>query len=256
MEKCDLKISGAGVFDGSGSACRKAEVVVCGEMIDEVGDCSNWQADRVIDARGLALAPGFIDVHTHDDAALVKDPDLTCKVSQGVTSVITGNCGISLAPITVAGELPPPFPLMGPPESFCFPTVAEYRDVIERNPPAVNVAMLAGHSTLRLDVMPRNLDSPARSADIASMKASLRLALQQGCIGFSTGLDYPPAAAAPTSEVIELASVLPEFGSRVYATHMRDEGDHVLEAVNETLEIGKDAGVPVVISHHKCAGPP
>lgn len=255
MPGCDLIITGARVIDGSGGASRFVDVAIERERIVDLGECAGWQADTRIDASGLALAPGFIDCHTHDDLAVFKTPDVACKISQGVTTVIAGNCGISLAPLQPAGEMPPPFPLLGEIPDFRFPSVKLYREALTATPGAVNLALLAGHSSLRLASMPDRLDQSADSDALAQMQQDLRLALQQGCIGMSTGLGYPPAQAASTEEVVQLARVMNEFESAVYATHMRDEGDHVVEAVAETLEIGSRATVPVVISHHKCAGP-
>jgi N-acyl-D-amino-acid deacylase len=255
MASCDLLISGARVIDGSGAKSRFIDVAVDRERIVDLGECRDWQADTTIDANGLVLAPGFIDSHTHDDLAVLDTPDLACKISQGVTTVIAGNCGISLAPLQPGTTLPPPFPLLGEAQAFRYPSVEAYRDALTRSPSAVNLALLTGHSSLRLDSMPARLEQAADSETIAIMRNKLRLALQQGSIGLSTGLDYPPAQAAPTGEVVQLASVLREFDDAVYATHMRDEGDQVTEAVTETLAIGQQAQVPVIISHHKCAGP-
>jgi len=252
---CDLLISGARVIDGSGGKSRFIDVAVDRERIVDLGECRGWQADTTIDANGMVLAPGFIDSHTHDDLAVLDTPDLACKLSQGVTTVIAGNCGISLAPLQPTVALPPPFPLLGEARAFQYSSVQAYRDALTRSPSAVNLALLTGHSSLRLDSMPDRLDQAADSATIATMRDKLRLALQQGSIGLSTGLDYPPAQAAPTDEVLQLAAVLNEFEDAVYATHMRDEGDQVAEAITETLDIGQHARVPVIISHHKCAGP-
>jgi N-acyl-D-aspartate/D-glutamate deacylase len=248
-------ISGARVVDGGGGKSRFVDVAVDRERIVDLGECRDWRADTSIDAAGLVLAPGFIDSHTHDDLAVLETPDLVCKLSQGVTTVIAGNCGISLAPLRPGATLPPPFPLLGEVRTFQYPSVQAYRDALSRAPGAVNLALLTGHSSLRLDTMPGRLDQAADSASIAVMRDKLKLALQQGSIGLSTGLDYPPAQAATTEEVLQLASVLHEFEAAVYATHMRDEGDRVTDAVAETLDIGERARVPVIISHHKCAGP-
>ena len=254
MHTCDLVISGARVVDGTGGISQTIDVAVDSGRIAALGDCSDWQAESVIPAAGLVLAPGFIDSHTHDDQAVFATPLLECKLSQGVTTVIAGNCGISMAPLQAGGPMPPPFPLLGERQDFRFPSVADYREALAAAPAAVNLALLAGHSSLRLGCMADRLEREADATAISQMQQTLRLALQQGCIGFSTGLTYPPAAAASTEEIVQLAGVLREFDGAVYATHMRNEGDHVVEAVAETLAIGARAEVPVVISHHKCAG--
>ncbi len=253
MASCDFIVGGARVIDGNGGPSRHTDVAVDRDRIVDIGNCDHWLADRRIDAQGLVLAPGFIDSHTHDDLEILKDPTLVCKLSQGVTSVVAGNCGISLAPLQAAAEIPPPFPLLGSPDEFRYPEVKPYRDKLAAHPGAVNLALLAGHSSLRLGAM-TDLQRSANEVEIEQMRATLRLALQQGCIGLSTGLTYPPAEAASTDEVVQMAAVLREFDGAVYATHMRDEGDQVIEAVTETLEIGSRAEVPVIISHHKCAG--
>lgn len=254
MSSCDLVISGARVIDGSGGTSRVTDVAVDRGRIVDLGDCRQWQPDSRIAADGLALAPGFIDSHTHDELAVLETPLLECKLSQGVTTVIAGNCGISLAPLQVNGPMPPPFPLLGDWQRFRYPSVADYRAALADSPPAVNLALLAGHSSLRLDCMSDRLEREADETAIRAMQEKLRLALHQGCIGFSTGLTYPPATAASSEEIVQLAGVLRDFDKAVYATHMRNEGDRVVEAVAETLDIGKRARVPVIISHHKCAG--
>ena len=255
MPGCDLLIHGARVIDGSGAAARCVDVAVDRDRIVDVGDCSDWQADCRLDATGLVLAPGFIDSHTHDDLAVLQMPDLECKLSQGVTTVIAGNCGMSLAPLRPVDAMPAPFPLLGERSDFRYPTLQSYRDALLRAPSAVNLAMLTGHSSLRLNNMPRRLEHSADATALQAMQAQLRLALRQGSIGLSSGLDYPPAMAASSEEILQLAGVLREFKDAVYVTHMRDEGDGVGAAVAETLETGRRAQVPVIISHHKCAGP-
>lgn len=178
---------------------------------------------------------------------------MTAKVSQGVTSVITGNCGISLAPRRYPGQGVPLAALLGGPEDYRFPTVAAYREAFEASSPALNLALLAGHASLRIDAMDNDIDRPASVAEIDEMVEVLDRALGEGAIGLSTGLAYPVAQAAPTDEVVALAERLPAHGG-LYTTHMRNEGEGVLDSIAETVEIGKRSGARVVISHHKCAG--
>jgi N-acyl-D-amino-acid deacylase len=251
-EGCDILISGGTVIDGSGDAGRRADVAVTGDRITAVGELSRIHAGTTIDATGLIVAPGFIDAHTHDDRAVLSGPDMSNKISQGVTTVVAGNCGVSIAPLTLAGDPPPPMNLLGGRADYRFPTMADYVAALDAEPPALNIAMLTGHSTLRAGAMD-DLARPASDHEIARMSESLDEALDAGAIGFSTGLAYPTAIAAPAAEVTALVKRLESVGG-VYTTHMRDEGDHVIEAIEETLATAREAGVRVVISHHKCTG--
>ena len=248
---CDLLIEGAELIDGSGDARVRADIAICGDRISRVGDLKGMDADATIDASGLVIAPGFIDAHTHDDRAVMSTPDMTPKLSQGVTTVVTGNCGISLAPLANR-EPVPPLNLLGGTDWFRYSTMSEYMADVEASPPAINLAPLVGHTTLRAATMDE-LDRPATDKEIEAMGALLDEALEAGCIGMSTGLAYAPAIAAPTDEIVALAARLQPHGA-VFTTHMRNEGDKVVESVEETLEIGRRAGVPVIISHHKCCG--
>ena len=251
-ERCDIVIRGGTVIDGGGDARRRADVAVTGDRITAVGDLSRIHGGTTIDAAGLIVAPGFIDAHTHDDRAVLSGPDMSNKISQGVTTVVAGNCGVSIAPLTLAGDPPPPMNLLGGRADYRFPTMADYVAALDAEPPALNVAMLTGHSTLRAGAMD-DLARPAGDDEIARMSESLDEALEAGAIGFSTGLAYPTAIAAPAAEVTALVKRLEAVGG-VYTTHMRNEGDHVIEAIEETLATAREAGVRVVISHHKCSG--
>lgn len=254
MEKCDVILRGGTVIDGSGSAGFKADVAVNGDTIVALGDCKDWQADQVLDASGQIVSPGFIDVHTHDDVAVIKTPEMPFKISQGVTTIVAGNCGMSAVPFTPCDGLPPPFTLNLAEHAYTYPNTDAYRQAVSKAAPAVNVAMLAGHSSLRANVMKTDLDRPATETEIAQMSETLDLALRQGCIGLSSGLDYPPALEAPMDEMIALAKTLGSHPASVYTSHMRDEGDFLIESVIETIETGRQAKANVVISHHKCAG--
>lgn len=251
MKPCDVLIEGGWLIDGSGSERRRADIAIAGERIAGVGDSRHWQAKARIDARGRVVAPGFIDVHTHDDRAVLSSPDMTPKISQGVTTVVAGNCGVSLAPLADRDPAPP-LNLLGNREWYRFASYEDYAETVEAEPPALNIATLVGHSTLRVGVMD-DLGRAATPAEIDRMGKLLEQSLDAGCIGMSTGLAYPPAHAAPTDEIVALAERLVPYNG-IYTTHMRDERDGVVESVEETLEIGARAGVRVVISHHKaCA---
>lgn len=204
----------------------------------------------VIDGGGLVLAPGFIDAHTHDDAALITAPEMTPKLSQGVTTVVTGNCGISLVPLCTT-EPPPPMNLL-PAVQYRYPSLAAWADAVRAAQPAVNVAPLIGHTALRLRCV-ADLMRPALPAEREAMAALLDEAMQQGAFGLSSGVFYAPAAAADAEELLALARVAARHGG-VYAVHLRDEQAGVLDAIEEAADCAHQAGLPLVISHHKCAG--
>lgn len=252
MTNCDTLIRRASVLDGSGEPARTLDVAVRGDRIFAIGTDLRQDAETIIDAEGLCLSPGFIDAHTHDDNAVLQHPEMPAKISQGVTTVVVGNCGISAAPFTVRGPLPDPMNLLGEAAGFRFPAFAAYREAVETAQPAVNVAALVGHTTLRSNHMDR-LDRAASGDEIAAMRAQLREALACGAVGLSTGLAYLSAHAATTEEVLGVAQPLAEAGA-IYATHMRSETEGILDAMQEAFAIGKRGGVPVVISHLKCAG--
>ena len=165
---------------------------------------------------------------------------MECKVSQGVTTVITGNCGISLAPLAIDSYPPPPLDIIAREPSQLFATFDGYLSALDRDPPALNAACQVGHTTLRVGAMDR-FDRAATTAEIDAMRRALESSLESGAIGLSTGLYYPPAKAAPTEEVIALAKPMRAYGG-IHTTHMRDEASHLVESVNETIRIGKDAG--------------
>ena len=251
-EVATIIFRGGQVIDGSGAAAISADVAVNGDRILAVGSIAGSSGAEVVDISGHVIAPGFIDVHTHDDRLLLSAPDMSPKASQGVTTVVTGNCGISLAPLKLRGSPPPPLDLLGDQSWYRFESFASYMAALDRQPPAINAACLVGHSTLRVGAMDR-LDRPATAAEIRAMQALLQESLDAGVVGFSTGLGYEPAESAPTEEILELAKLLKPAGA-IHTTHMRDESDHVLESLDETFDIGRRADVPVVISHHKTAG--
>lgn len=253
--RCDLIIRNATVFDGTGAPRFGADVGVTGDRITALGDLGGATGDREVDADGLALAPGFIDAHTHDDRAVLCGPAcMLCKMSQGVTTVVVGNCGISLSPVRMRSRPAPPLDLLGDESWYAFDSFAEYADRLARDPSPVNTYALIGHMSLRVEAMDGDTQRAATDREAARMQARLGDALAQGASGFSTGLYYPPNMMAPTDEVIAVAEALRAAGG-VYVTHMRDEANEILLSIEETLRIGRAVDVPVVISHHKCSMP-
>jgi N-acyl-D-amino-acid deacylase len=250
----DRVFRNATVFDGTGAPPFSGEVAVDGDRIAAVGPAGTVGAGEVEhDLGGKAIAPGFIDAHTHDDRIVLDAPAMRPKISQGVTAVVVGNCGISLAPVTFAGEPPPPMNLLGGAEAYQFPRFAAYAEAVAKAAPSINVAALVGHSALRLATM-RDVRAKASAAEIEAMRAHADEAMQNGAIGLSTGLFYPTNAGADIDEVTRVASRFAEHGG-VYATHMRDEFDRVLDSIDETVTTARQARIPLVVSHHKCAGP-
>jgi N-acyl-D-aspartate/D-glutamate deacylase len=252
MPPSDTLIHDVQLIDGSGRAPFRASVAITAGRIEAIGDLSDYTAEQIIDGRGLALAPGFIDAHTHDDTAVLRSPSMLPKLSQGITTVVVGNCGISASPVALRGDPPDPMNLLGGADAFRYPTFASYIGAVEAAQPALNVAALIGHTALRNNHMDR-LDRAATTAEIERMRAQLHESLAEGALGLSTGLAYLSANAATSDEVLALAEPLAKFGG-IYATHMRSETEAILDAMDEAFRIGQHAQVPVVISHLKCAG--
>jgi N-acyl-D-aspartate/D-glutamate deacylase len=225
------------VLDGTGRPPFVADVAISADRIAGIGDLGSIRAGRVVDISGLVVAPGFIDVHSHDDAALVASPEMAHKLTQGVTTVIAGNCGISGSPYATRGDPPDLLRLVFKLDQFVAATFSEYLQKVEAAMPALNAGFLTGHTTLRLEVMGQDLDRTATEPEIRQMKVLLEHCLEAGALGLSTGLFYSPARAASTHEVIELAMLLSAHQG-VYATHMRDEADGVVESIKETLGSG------------------
>ena len=252
MPRCDSLIRNARVLDGSGADAQTADVAVEAGVVCAIGQLSLYLGKQVVEADGQVLAPGFIDVHTHDDTTVIRNPQMMAKLSQGVTSVIVGNCGISAAPVRLTGPPPDPMNLLGEADAFRYPTFAAYAAAVDAAQPAVNVAALVGHTALRNNHMDR-LDRAATAGEVRAMRAQLTEALDHGALGLSSGLAYSSARSAPAQEILSLAEPLAVAGA-IYASHLRTEADEILSAMQEAFSAGRNSRVPVVISHLKCAG--
>jgi len=256
-DRYDLLIRNATVIDGTRAPRFQADIGIRKDRVASVGNLKNARADEELDAAGKIAAPGFIDAHTHDDRLMLSAPEMAPKASQGVTTVVAGNCGVSLAPAPngMRKPVPPPLDLMDADGTwFRFRTFREYAEALNAQPAATNCALLVGHTSLRVQAM-QDLNKPASEKEIRRMRAMADEALAAGAIGVSTGLYYEPASAATTEEVIEVCRPLARRNG-IYCTHMRDEGDRVIDSLEETFRIGRELGVPVVVSHHKVVGKP
>jgi N-acyl-D-amino-acid deacylase len=221
-------IRGAQLVDGTGGPIRAGDVRIEGDRIVEVGRLSRKPREVVVDGKGLALAPGFIDVHNHSERGIVRDPSAETQVSQGITTLVLGPDGESAWPIAV------------------------YLDARRASPPAVNVMTMVGHATVRELVMGKDYKRKATADEIAKMAALVEQGMREGAAGLSSGLEYDVGSYSATEEVVALAKAAGKFGG-LYMTHTRDEAEKTFEAFDEAVTIAKTAGVPLEISHIKLA---
>jgi N-acyl-D-amino-acid deacylase len=253
----NLLIRGATVIDGTGAPGRQADVAVADGRIAAVGDgAAAFGGGRFIDAAGLVLAPGFIDLHSHADLTLPAFPSAINSLSQGVTTEVVGNCGFSPAPVSDLAErsalLQGYAGGLGPDLDWTWTSFGTFLDRLAASRPSVNVAPLVGHAALRIAAMGMQ-DRPPSVAELEAMRLELRAALDAGAWGLSSGLVYPPGTYSDTDEIVALASDLPAHGA-LYASHIRNEGEALTEAVGEALLIGQRSGARVQVSHLKSAG--
>ncbi|QIQ21737.1 N-acyl-D-amino-acid deacylase family protein [Zophobihabitans entericus] len=250
--KYDYVFKNATIIDGSGQEGYRADLAVKNDKIAKIALKIDDEANIVIDCQDKILSPGFIDVHTHDDLVVIRQPEYEAKTSQGVTSIIVGNCGISGVCATMHGEVPDPINLLGELDEFVYPDLKSYKQKINDISPSVNVGTFVGHTTLRNNCV-ESLLKPATEANVAVMKQKLIEAMEQGALGLTTGLSYGNAINSSTEEICALSEVLAQYKG-LYATHMRTEYDCIIDAMHEAFLIGRHGKVPVQISHHKCAG--
>jgi N-acyl-D-amino-acid deacylase len=242
-----ITIRNARIIDGSGAPAFEGDVQVTGSRIERVGGAG--AARREIDAHGMVLSPGFVDTHSHDDGAFLRYPGMEFKLAQGVTSDVSGNCGFSSIP-NEPGRTFMPGDIVGPGSGWT--DLTTYFEVCMAKKPAINNVMLVGHNRVRAFAMGLEKRA-ATTAELAEMRGHVARAMEQGAAGFSTGLIYEPGRYSDTAEVSALAAECAPFGG-IYATHMRNEGDKLLEAVEEAILVARTAGVGLHISHHKSAG--
>jgi N-acyl-D-amino-acid deacylase len=227
-QQADLIIKNGRIIDGTGNSWYYGGIAIRDGKIIGVGNISSYSASKIIDAQNRVIAPGFIDVHTHIEEDEVRNPTADNFIYDGVTTVITGNCGDSRTDI------------------------GGYLDMIDSLKLSVNAASLIGHNDIRIAVMGKE-NRAATEEELNQMEALVEKAMKAGAKGLSTGLIYIPGTFAPTSEIIRLAKIAQRYHG-VYATHMRSEGDSVKQAISEAINIGREANIPVQISHFKVGG--
>ena len=249
----DVILRGGTVLDGTGSPSQRADIGIAGERIAAVGDLSNSQAAKVINADGLRIAPGFIDIHTHSDISATYDPGQASAIGMGVTTQVVGNCGLSLGMATNADVFAFEKRWLAPYRArITWNDFAEHLRLVEDNGFATNYVPLAGHGTLRKRIIGLE-ERPPTSEEQAAMRRELEAAMKAGAWGFTSGLEYPPSAYGGEDELADLCRVIKDWGG-FYATHLRNEGDTLVEAVQEALNVCERAGLPLQLSHHKAEG--
>ena len=255
----DVLIRNGKVIDGTGNPWFRGDVVISGDRIEHVGrprEGDAEKASRVVDARDMCVCPGFVDMHAHPDLTVLYKDVQDYKLRQGITTEVAGNCGFTAAPLNPDTEemLKRYMAFITPPGgvSWAWRTFGDYLDVVDASSPATNLAPLVGHGTVRIAVTGFDQRAPS-AAELERMKALVEEAMEAGAFGISTGLVYVPGTYAETGEIAELARVAGRHGG-IYATHMRNEGEHLLDSVGEAIQIGKSAGLAVQISHHKASG--
>ncbi len=223
----DLVIKNGLIVDGTGNQAYAGDIAIQGSRILKIGSLKGIRAMETIDASGLVVAPGFIDIHTHCDRGIERVPTVDNYILQGVTTVIGGNCG-----------------------GHRFPLAKLYKD-LEETGISINFGSLVGHNTIRREVMKFRMETPTEE-EMAQMKALIDQEMRSGGLGFSTGLSYLPGIYSKTEEIVELASVVSPFDG-IYASHIRDQAQHITEAIEEAIEIGEKNNLTVQISHIKLA---
>lgn len=241
----DLLLTNGLLIDGSGSHRRPADVAISGERIAALGNLAGVKAKRIIDAGGMVVCPGFIDIHAHGEEQLLSTPGAEAKTMQGITTMLGGNCGISAAPVT--GPLAAFAGAVFTGVDITWSSFEQFFDRVEAEGAAINLACLVGNATIRACVLGMDARQP-NPIELIEMKRLVAQAMQQGAFGFSSGLVYAPGCYSSTGEVADLAREAAASGG-FYATHIRGMARPVFEAVEEAIHIGELANIPVQISH-------
>ena len=252
----DLIIKGGEIIDGTGKPSFQADIGIKEGKIVKISNIDE-KITTTIDAKGLVVSPGLIDMHNHADHAILAFPNAECYIMQGVTTSLVGNCGLSMAPINsknleLTKNYLSPFLRSDFDYKWDWRTSKEYFEKIKKNNTAINLAPLVGQGTLRIAVKGFDM-SDASKEEMKVMKTILKQELEDGAFGLSTGLVYPPGSYTTTEELVELTSVLKEYNA-LYTTHLRSESDELLESVEEAIKIGEENNISVEISHHKAIG--
>jgi N-acyl-D-aspartate/D-glutamate deacylase len=253
----DIVIKNGKIINGTGNPWFQADIGIRNGRIDKLGKLKRAEAERIIDAKGLFVCPGFIDAHSHSDFSIFFNNRVESTIRQGITTLIIGQCGFSLAPVnparmnTLLEYISPHIPSDAK-LNLEWTTFGEYLNRLEAEGCSSNLATLVGHGSVRIAVM--GLEArPPKDEELGVMKMLVAEAMNAGAFGMSTGLIYPPGVFSNTYEIIELCKVVAKYDG-VYASHIRGEGENLLDAVKEAIVIGEEAMVPVQISHHKASG--
>lgn len=259
MQKYELLIKNARIIDGTGAPWFRGEIALKDGKIVHIGipgEITNWEAADVLDIGDKVVSPGFIDIHSHSDFLLLRDPLNLSKIRQGVTTEIEGQCGISPAPISDVSRdliaLYTSFAQAGVDVSWDWQSLGEYLSRIENIGLGINAGFCVGHGAIRLAVMGFRSGKPT-DKELKKMKQLTREAMEDGALGVSSGLIYPPGIYSDTEELIEICRAAAPYGG-VYLSHIRNESNNLIKAVHEAIEIGKSANIPVQVVHHKACG--
>lgn len=248
----DVVIKGGMVIDGTGSSAKSVDIGVTGDTITATGILDSVEAATVINAQGLHVCPGFIDIHSHSDFNILIDPPGQAKVQQGVTTEVIGNCGLSAAPLAGMARAQRQQGLKSLGIAITWSTLEEFANLVGRKRILLNLVPLIGHGNIRGSVIGYDSREPS-SEEMQQMTSLIEQEMHSGAWGLSTGLIYPPGVYASEMELVGLARVVKKFGG-IYTSHMRNEGDYLLEAIDEAIMIGRQAQLPVQISHLKTMG--